>query len=370
MLPSCARQFTIRRTMSTQKRTPTPLTEGRTKRGGNNPAPAVPRPHLTPPAQAPAKPDALASAIAEVQKWSRSCGYAEAALELKTKEVETLQAEVKRLTALTQNEQISILQKQLDTARREIECHRAFANAAIAERDYERYCNAELRTKVEDLRADITKASNFKAFVHKRLDEMGIPTHPDGEHSKAGCRIGDRLDIVQNKLASLSETISKLGACTWWTPNDVMYFLHGNGIDTMARSLDAAVRDLHASKDTTDAAEKRAYCAERQAKAWCDAVVELARQMSLWAPDDLVTEADPKVWREITHAAVNHAVVCRERDAAIAERDAAAAAVTTLSAAAEALLNAMDDGAEHTRTEQAAYHALCKALIAIKDTTV
>jgi hypothetical protein len=36
----------------------------------------------------------------------------------------------------------------------------------------------------------------FKAYVHKRLDDAGITTHPDGEHSKAGCRIGDRLDIA------------------------------------------------------------------------------------------------------------------------------------------------------------------------------
>jgi hypothetical protein len=41
----------------------------------------------------------------------------------------------------------------------------------------------------------------FKDFVHRRLDEMGIPSHPDGEYSKAGCRIGDRLDIVQNAIA-------------------------------------------------------------------------------------------------------------------------------------------------------------------------
>lgn len=40
----------------------------------------------------------------------------------------------------------------------------------------------------------------FKEFVHRRLDEAGIPTHPDGPHSAAGCRIGDRLDIVFDRL--------------------------------------------------------------------------------------------------------------------------------------------------------------------------
>lgn len=46
------------------------------------------------------------------------------------------------------------------------------------------------------LRAQIAKLQAFKDYVHKRLDDAGVPTHPDGEHSKAGCRIGDRLDIA------------------------------------------------------------------------------------------------------------------------------------------------------------------------------
>lgn len=36
----------------------------------------------------------------------------------------------------------------------------------------------------------------FKAYVHRRLDTAGVPTHPDGPHSAQGCRIGDRLEIV------------------------------------------------------------------------------------------------------------------------------------------------------------------------------
>lgn len=36
----------------------------------------------------------------------------------------------------------------------------------------------------------------FKDYVHRRLDEAGVPTHPDGPHSKEGCRIGDRLDLL------------------------------------------------------------------------------------------------------------------------------------------------------------------------------
>lgn len=50
----------------------------------------------------------------------------------------------------------------------------------------------------------------FKDFVHKRLDEIGIPTHPEGKHSKEGCRIGDRLDIVQNLVGMLQKLVKTL----------------------------------------------------------------------------------------------------------------------------------------------------------------
>src|SRR5580698_6043457 len=61
---------------------------------------------------------------------------------------------------------------------------------------------AELK-KVADCH-DVLKAQKqgldalqrFKDFVHRRLDTAGVPTHPDGPHSKEGCRIGDRLDLV------------------------------------------------------------------------------------------------------------------------------------------------------------------------------
>ena len=42
----------------------------------------------------------------------------------------------------------------------------------------------------------VAELERFKAYVHKRLDDAGIATHPDGPHSKEGCRVGDRLDIA------------------------------------------------------------------------------------------------------------------------------------------------------------------------------
>ncbi len=49
------------------------------------------------------------------------------------------------------------------------------------------------RTQQPDELAALQK---FKDYVHKRLDDAEIPSHPDGKHSKHGCRIGDRLDIA------------------------------------------------------------------------------------------------------------------------------------------------------------------------------
>lgn len=40
----------------------------------------------------------------------------------------------------------------------------------------------------------------FKEYTHKRLDDMNIDKEPAGEHGMAGCRIGDRMDIVERML--------------------------------------------------------------------------------------------------------------------------------------------------------------------------
>lgn len=47
--------------------------------------------------------------------------------------------------------------------------------------------------KPEEVRNNL---QDFKDYVHKRLDDAGVEKYPNGEHSKHGCRIGDRLDIV------------------------------------------------------------------------------------------------------------------------------------------------------------------------------
>jgi hypothetical protein len=72
-----------------------------------------------------------------------------------------------------------------------------------------------VRSPVKQEAKPADAASAFKTYVHERLDAMGVPTHfPDGEHTKAGCRIGDRLDWVQARIAPAEDSpIEGLRAC-------------------------------------------------------------------------------------------------------------------------------------------------------------
>lgn len=78
---------------------------------------------------------------------------------------------------------------ELATARERIaELEQESAERGIlADRENKRAIMAEFR---------VAELERFKTYVHQRLDEAGIPTHPDGPHSKEGCRVGDRLDIL------------------------------------------------------------------------------------------------------------------------------------------------------------------------------
>lgn len=53
-----------------------------------------------------------------------------------------------------------------------------------------------LNGQIREMGARAEKLQAFKDYVHQRLDEAGVPTHPEGPHSAAGCRVGDRLDIA------------------------------------------------------------------------------------------------------------------------------------------------------------------------------
>lgn len=44
--------------------------------------------------------------------------------------------------------------------------------------------------------AERDKLAAFKVYVHRRLDEAGVPADPESPHRAEGCRVGGRLDVV------------------------------------------------------------------------------------------------------------------------------------------------------------------------------
>jgi len=54
-------------------------------------------------------------------------------------------------------------------------------------------------TAFQDLVRLCEKLEAFKNYVHQRLDAMGIEKEPNGKHSANGCRIGDRLDLLEER---------------------------------------------------------------------------------------------------------------------------------------------------------------------------
>lgn len=60
--------------------------------------------------------------------------------------------------------------------------------------------------EIKSLRQQLAKSQVFKAYVHQRLDNMGVPhAIPESEHDKAGCRVSGRLDWVEKKLAAIKQ---------------------------------------------------------------------------------------------------------------------------------------------------------------------
>jgi hypothetical protein len=53
-----------------------------------------------------------------------------------------------------------------------------------------------LRLSWDRLKEASEKLAAFKDFVHKTLDDAGVPADPPGPHRDAGCRIGQRLAWV------------------------------------------------------------------------------------------------------------------------------------------------------------------------------
>lgn len=53
-----------------------------------------------------------------------------------------------------------------------------------------------LATRAHRAEEQVAKLQAFKDYVHKRLDDAGVPADPESPHKAKGCRIGGRLDLV------------------------------------------------------------------------------------------------------------------------------------------------------------------------------
>jgi hypothetical protein len=58
---------------------------------------------------------------------------------------------------------------------------------------------------------EIQKLQTFKAYVHKRLDAMGVPENPEPATTlETGCRIGPRLDWIAARINRLRSELREL----------------------------------------------------------------------------------------------------------------------------------------------------------------
>lgn len=88
--------------------------------------------------------------------------------------------------------------------------------AVRAERDALVFSLDKLEGDLVRMREQRDALQRFKDYAHQRLDGMGVPTVVEySPHTKAGCRIGGRLDWVE-KLIGLNSWI----ACSDALPED------------------------------------------------------------------------------------------------------------------------------------------------------
>ena len=70
--------------------------------------------------------------------------------------------------------------------------------------------NLELTAdEVPRMQRDLNAVLGYIAQLNE-LDTAGVPTHPDGPHSKEGCRIGDRLDLVVGDRDAAQARVAEL----------------------------------------------------------------------------------------------------------------------------------------------------------------
>jgi hypothetical protein len=64
-------------------------------------------------------------------------------------------------------------------------------------------------TMTQEEQQELEKLRAFKALVHKKLDEIGVPYNPE-KKSGGTCRVGSRLDILIEEFFKQGELLSRV----------------------------------------------------------------------------------------------------------------------------------------------------------------
>jgi hypothetical protein len=146
-------------------------------------APACPSAPKPPEPEPPIDP-ATDEEIAAIAAWNCDCRYSRQGRDRHAKDC--LMVFGPRLIARIEAESTANA-----ALKAEVAITKSFCNLYVKERNYERVVVDRMAKEKAALQA-------FKNFVHRRLDEMGVPANPEPpKHALEGCRIGDRLDFIQ-----------------------------------------------------------------------------------------------------------------------------------------------------------------------------
>jgi hypothetical protein len=151
-------------------------------------------------------------------------------------------------TLLAEN---ATLKAERDTARAEVERAKAAADGVDLREGHVRD-NADpdqLRAMLLGAGLKIAKLQAFKDWVHKYLDDHGVPHHPPGTHGAEGCRIGDRMDWLMNQCDELAKEVERLKELLWTLHEGIYGHRKAEGYDP----FDTAVRGALEVKKVWDA---------------------------------------------------------------------------------------------------------------------
>jgi hypothetical protein len=67
-----------------------------------------------------------------------------------------------------------------------------------------------LKATAKELQIKFKRLEEFKAYVHEKLDDMGIPENPEPEKTEQhGCRISERLKFIENKSTEFKKLLDE-----------------------------------------------------------------------------------------------------------------------------------------------------------------